>query len=107
VGSRGNHGFGRGRAAVALNAFADRGLLLEAEGAKAAITTAVDVADQHRSLDPRGSILILTKSNAAVSAISREVRERRKAAELVNGKEISFTAVRPRHRGLSRAGRQN
>jgi hypothetical protein len=84
--------FGRGRAAVALNAFADRGLLLEAEGGKAAIATAVDVADQQRSLHQSGSILILTKSNAAVAAISREVRERRKAAGLITGKEVCFIA---------------
>jgi conjugative relaxase-like TrwC/TraI family protein len=87
--------FGRGRAALALNAFADRGLLLEAEGAKAAIVTAVDTADRHRSLHQSGSTLILTKSNAAVAAISREVRERRKAVGLIKGKEVCFIASTP------------
>jgi len=85
--------FGRGRAAAALNAFADRGLLLEAQGAKAAIATAVDVADRHRSLHRSESIL--TKSNAAVAAISREVRERRTAVGLIKGKEVCFIASTP------------
>jgi conjugative relaxase-like TrwC/TraI family protein len=87
--------FGAGRAATALKAFADRGLLIEAEGAKAAITAVVDEASRARSQEHSGSVLILAKSNAAVAAISREVRERRKAAGLIAGKEVTFKAATP------------
>lgn len=87
--------FGTGRAATALKAFADRGLLIEAEGAKAAILAVVDEANRAHSQDPSGSVLILAKSNAAVAAISREVRERRKAAGLIAGKEVTFKAATP------------
>jgi conjugative relaxase-like TrwC/TraI family protein len=87
--------FGTGRAATALKAFADRGLLIEAEGAKAAITAVVDAANRAHLQDPSGSVVILAKSNAAVAAISREVRERRKAAGLVAGKEVAFKAATP------------
>jgi conjugative relaxase-like TrwC/TraI family protein len=87
--------FGAGRAATALKAFADRGLLIETEGAKAAITAAVDEANRAHSKEQTGSVLILAKSNAAVAAISREVRERRKAAGLIAGKEVTFKAATP------------
>jgi len=87
--------FGTGRAATALKAFAHRGLLVEAEGAKAAIRAVVDEANPVHSKEQTGSVLILAKSNAAVAAISREVRERRKAAGLIAGKEITFKAATP------------
>lgn len=87
--------FGSGRAATALKAFADRGLLIEAEGAKAAIMAVVDEANRAHSKEQTGSVLILAKSNAAVAAIAREVRERRKAAGLIAGKEVMFTAATP------------
>lgn len=87
--------FGKGRAAMALKAFADRGLLIQAPGAKAAVTAVVDEAERACSQDPNGSLLILARTNAAVAAISREVRERRKATGLVTGKEVSFTATTP------------
>jgi conjugative relaxase-like TrwC/TraI family protein len=87
--------FGAGRAATALKAFADRGLLIEAEGAKAAIAAVVDKASRAHSQEQTGSVLILAKSNAAVAAISREARERRKAAGLIAGKEVTFKAATP------------
>ena len=87
--------FGTGRAAAALKAFGDRGLLIEAQGAKMAIAAVVDAAEPALVQDPRGSVLILAKSNAAVAAISREVRERRKAAGLIAGKEVAFKAATP------------
>ncbi|MBI3705070.1 MAG: AAA family ATPase, partial [Rhizobiales bacterium] len=87
--------FGTGRAAAALKAFADRGLLIEGQGAKAAIAAVVDAADRAHSQEQTGSALILAKSNAAVAAISREVRERRKAAGLIAGKEVVFKAATP------------
>ncbi|MCP1912690.1 ATP-dependent exoDNAse (exonuclease V) alpha subunit [Bradyrhizobium elkanii] len=85
--------FGKGDAAEGLKAFADHGLLVESQGAKAAIAATLDAAEAAKVRDPAGSILILAKSNAAVAAISRVSRERRKTAGLIRGDEISFTAV--------------
>jgi ATP-dependent exoDNAse (exonuclease V) alpha subunit len=87
--------FGKGRAAAALDAFAERGLLIQAQGAKAAITAVVNEAERASSQAPNDSLLILARTNAAVAAISREVRERRKAAGLVTGKEVTFAAATP------------
>lgn len=87
--------FGAGRAAIALDAFAKQGLLIEANGTKAALNAIVDEVAKIGEQSLPGSVLILAKSNAAVSAISREVRERRKAAGLIRGKEISFAAATP------------
>ncbi|MGY4598121.1 ATP-dependent exoDNAse (exonuclease V) alpha subunit [Bradyrhizobium sp. GM22.5] len=79
----------------ALEAFADRGLLIEAEGAKAAITQVLDLAEQIQARDPGASILILAKSNVAVAAISRAARERLKHGGIIRGPEVSFTAATP------------
>jgi site-specific DNA recombinase len=68
---------------------------MEAQGAKAAIAATLDAADEARGHNPTGSLLILAKSNAAVAAISRVARERRKAAELITGDEVTFTAATP------------
>lgn len=87
--------FGAGRAATALDAFANRGLLIEAGGAKAALNAILSEATKIGEQNPHGSVLILAKSNAAVAAISRGLRDRRKAAGLIRGKEISFTAATP------------
>jgi ATP-dependent exoDNAse (exonuclease V) alpha subunit len=87
--------FGAGRAADALSAFAERGLLIEAHGAKAAVAAVIEHADRARARHPSGTVLILAKSNAAVAEISREIRNRRKAARLITGKEVSFTAATP------------
>jgi len=87
--------FGQGRAASALSAFAHRGLLSEAQGGKAALAAVLDAADQARSKHPTASVLILAKSNAAVAAISRAVRDERKTAGLIKGKEVGFTAATP------------
>jgi conjugative relaxase-like TrwC/TraI family protein len=87
--------FGKGHAAVGLKAFADHGLLVETQGAKAAIAATLDAVDEIERRKPNGSILILAKSNAAVAAISRAARERRKTAGLIKGDEISFAAVTP------------
>lgn len=54
--------FGRGQAAAAIQAFADRGLLIEAQGAKAAIAAVLDAADQVQARDPNASALIVAKS---------------------------------------------
>lgn len=87
--------FGAGRAEPALEAFAERGLVIEANGAKAAITEVLDSAEQVQARDPGASILILAKSNAAVAAISRVARERLKESGIISGPEASFTATTP------------
>ena len=87
--------FGAGRAAVALEVFAARGLLKEAQGAKATLAAIVDQATRDNQQNLAGSTIILAKTNAAVAAISRAVREQRKAAGLIRGKEIAFAAATP------------
>lgn len=87
--------FGAGQAVPALQAFADQGLLTEANGAKAAVNEVLDSAEQIRTRAPGASMLILAKSNAAVAAISRAARERLKNSSIVVGAEVSFTAATP------------
>ena len=87
--------FGAGQAAPALEAFADQGLLIEANGAKAAITEVLDAAEQVHARDPDVSILILAKSNAAVATISQAARERLKKSGTIKGAEVRFTAATP------------
>jgi ATP-dependent exoDNAse (exonuclease V) alpha subunit len=87
--------FGLGRAAEALDAFAQRGLLIEAHGAKATIEKVLDEAERNVARDQSSSPLILAKSNVAVAAISRSMRERLKAAGRIRGKEVSFKAATP------------
>jgi hypothetical protein len=55
----------------------------------------LDAAEDIAVHDPNASVLILAKSNAAVTAISRVARERRKAAGLVRGDEVSFVTATP------------
>jgi ATP-dependent exoDNAse (exonuclease V) alpha subunit len=87
--------FGQGQAAVALEAFAERNLLVAANGAKSAVSAIIAAADRARALNPDGSCLILAKTNAAVAAISRDIRERHKSAGVVTGKEIVLKASTP------------
>lgn len=87
--------FGQGQAVSALEVFADRGLLIEAQGGKASIDAVLDAAEQAQQHDPASSVLLLAKSNAAVAAISRVARERARAKGLIKGAEVSFTAATP------------
>lgn len=87
--------FGQGRAAEALERFAERDLLVEADGAKAAINATIDIAERYQAEHPAGSSLVLAKSNATVAVISRLVRERRKAAGLLKGHEVHISASTP------------
>lgn len=87
--------FGSGQAASALDAFADRGRLIEAGGAKAAVAAVLDAAEQIQTRDRLASILILAKSNAAVAAISQAARDRLKKAGIIRGTEVSFTTATP------------
>lgn len=85
--------FGAGRAGTALQAFSDRGLLIEAQGGKSTIAAVVDQCEAAQVTGEK--VLVLAKTNAAVAAISREVRARHKAAGLITGKELEITAVTP------------
>ena len=87
--------FGQGRAAEALARFAERDLLIEADGAKAAISATVDTAERYQAEHSAETSLILAKSNSTVAAISCAIRERRKAAGLLNGHEVQIFASTP------------
>lgn len=91
--------FGTGEAGRALDAFAERGRLVEATGAKAAIAAIVDRWETARDADPDTSILLLAKTNAQVAAISREVRNRLKQQGLIHGPEIDVATVTPSGHG--------
>ncbi len=87
--------FGQGRAAEALARFAEHDLLIEAEGAQAAINATVDIAESYQAEHSAETSLILAKSNSTVAAISCAIRERRKAAGLLNGHEVQISASTP------------
>ena len=87
--------FGAGEAGRALDAFAERGLLVETKGAKAATEAIVDGWEAAQNADPNVTTLLLAKTNAQVAAISREVRSRLKNKGLIHGPEIEIAAVTP------------
>ncbi|PZR87927.1 MAG: exonuclease V subunit alpha [Stutzerimonas stutzeri] len=87
--------FGAGEAGRALDVFAERGLLVETQGARAAITAIVDGWEAAQDADPNATTLLLARTNAQVGAISREVRSRLKDRGLIQGAEIEIAAVTP------------
>ncbi|PZU89349.1 MAG: exonuclease V subunit alpha [Chelatococcus sp.] len=87
--------FGAGEAVRALDAFAEHGLLVEVQGARAAITAIADRWEAAQDADPNATILLLARTNAQVGAISREVRSRLKDRGLIRGPEIEVAAVTP------------
>lgn len=87
--------FGQGRAAEALARFAEHDLLIETEGAKAAINATVAIAESYQAEHSAETYLILAKSNSTVAVISCAIRERRKAAGLLNGHEVQISASTP------------
>ncbi|MET3889335.1 conjugative relaxase-like TrwC/TraI family protein [Bosea sp. OAE506] len=87
--------FGAGEASRALEAFAERGLLVETKGAKAAITAIADEWEAAQEDGANATTLLLAKTNAQVAAISREVRSRLKRKGLIHGPEIEVSAVTP------------
>jgi ATP-dependent exoDNAse (exonuclease V) alpha subunit len=91
--------FGAGETGRALEAFAERGLLVEVRGARAAITAIADRWEAAQDADPTASNLLLAKTNAQVAAISREVRGRLKDRGLIHGPEIEFATVTPSGHG--------
>lgn len=87
--------FGRGDAEAALAAFAERELLIEAEGQAAAVRAIVDrVEDAILGPDP-DSVLLIAKTNAETAAIGREVRDRLRGLGLIAGEDIEVEAVTP------------
>lgn len=87
--------FGNGDAKAALNAFAERGRLVEAESQAEAIRAVVDrVEDVLLGAHPE-SALILAKTNAEVAAIGREVRGRLRDHGMVTGEDVTVTAATP------------
>ncbi|MCY0149602.1 relaxase domain-containing protein [Hoeflea sp. G2-23] len=87
--------FGRGQADKALAGFAERNLLIEADGEKAAVKAVVDRVDQYLGSSKPNSFLIVAKTNAEVAAISREVRTRLREKHLIRGEDIGIDAVTP------------
>ncbi|MDF1608269.1 MobF family relaxase [Hoeflea sp. YIM 152468] len=87
--------FGRGEADKALAAFAERNLLLEADGEKAAVKAVVDRVDQYLGSSRPNSFLIVAKTNTEVAAISREVRTRLREKQIIRGEDIAIDAVTP------------
>ncbi|TQN61477.1 AAA family ATPase [Agrobacterium tumefaciens] len=87
--------FGTGDAKVALNAFAERGLLTEVNGQTAAIRAVVDrIEDTLLGAHPE-TALILARTNAEVAAIGQEVRGRLRNHGIVTGEDMAVTAVTP------------
>lgn len=87
--------FGEGDAKDALNAFAERNLLKEADGQAASIRAVVDHVEDVLLGERPEAALILAKTNAEVAAVGREVRGRLRDHGLVTGEDVAVTAVTP------------
>ena len=87
--------FGRGDAEAALNAFAERGYLVEAEGSKATINALVDAFEADALAKDKRTSLILAKSNTQVGAISREIRSRMRERGELCGPDVELLAATP------------
>ncbi|HDZ09192.1 MobF family relaxase [Pseudohongiella sp.] len=86
---------GNGDAGAALGAFAERGLLIEAEGDAASIREIGDRWAQLRRSNPAKSMLLIAKTNAEVRAINEQIRSRLKAEGVVYGPEIPLSTITP------------
>lgn len=87
--------FGAGRAGEALDAFAERGHLVEAAGPRVAISKVVEAWAHAREASGDSGVVVLAKTNAAVSAISQGIRERLRIEGSLHGPEITISAVTP------------
>lgn len=83
------HAWGKGNVGQALEAFVQREQLVEADGARQAVRTVVDVWEEKQRLFPTESTLLIAKTNAEATAIGKEVRARRQAAGKVYGPSIT------------------
>lgn len=86
---------GEGRTEAALQAFAERGQLVEAAGPRATIAAMVDAWQAARHRDPASPALLLAKTNAQVAAISREVRARRRQRGELRDVDVEIAATTP------------
>lgn len=85
--------FGRGSALSALVAFKAHDRLVEVDGRAAAIRAAVDRVSVDQLGRSHGSALLIARTNAEVSALSREVRARLKHEGKIVGGDIAVDAV--------------
>lgn len=93
--------FGKGDAEQALAAFAERGRLVEADGAKAAIAAVVDHVDRKLGSRQVSEFLIIAKTNAEVVALGAEVRRRMRERQMLTGIDLSIDAVSPSSHSVS------
>lgn len=91
--------FAGGNAAVALQAFSERGLLTIAVSEKLAIRQLVDAWESTKQVVLNPSTLLIAKTNAQVRAINEEVRARLKSSGQILGNEIAVAAVTPSGHG--------
>lgn len=87
--------FGKGDSAQALASFAEHGLLIESENARATVGAVVDHWQQSQRSNRNATQLIIAKTNAEVTAIGREVRSRLQALGVVHGPSIAIQSVTP------------
>lgn len=87
--------FGDGGADEALEAFAAHDCVIEADGAQSAVATVVAQWKSARAGDPTHEPLLLARTNAAVAAISRAVREELRAEGVITGPEVTFATATP------------
>lgn len=87
--------FGQGDAKAGLDAFADRGLLKEADGQAAAIRAVVDHVQDTLIGERPEEVLVLARTNAEIAAIGREVRARLRENRLLKGPDVEIDTVTP------------
>lgn len=87
--------FGQGKASQALAAFVQRNQFIEAAGERATVRAIGDQWAELREQQPAATTLLIAKTNAEVTAISREIRTRLIAEGLVYGPDISVRVVTP------------
>mgnify|MGYP003111823991 CR=1 FL=1 len=86
---------GNGDADSALVAFAEHGLLIEAEGEAVSIRELGDRWAQIRRSSPSKSTLLMAKTNAEVRAINEQIRSRLQAEGVIYGPEILLRTITP------------
>jgi len=87
--------FGQGDAKSGLDAFADRGLLKEADGQAAAIRAVVDHVQDMLIGERPEEALILARTNAEITAIGHEVRARLRENGRLTGPDVEIDAATP------------
>ncbi len=95
--------FGGGDAKAALDAFAERSLLLEADGQAAAIRAVVDHVEPVLLGPHPETALVLARTNAEVAAIGRDVRGRMREHGIILGDDVTVAAVTPSGHGVNLA----